>query len=105
MKKTLFTMFAAAVGLAAPLLFAQEIVVGEIVSLTGDKAGFGNELHNACAMAIDEANAAGGVLGKKLKLVSEDTQSKSGEPAAAVRKLISRDKAVAVLGECTSFLT
>jgi branched-chain amino acid transport system substrate-binding protein len=105
MKKTLFTTIAAAIGLAAPLLFAQEIIVGEIVSLTGDKAGFGNELHNACVMAIDESNAAGGVLGKKLKLVSEDTQSKPGEPAAAVRKLISRDKVVAVIGEYTSSLT
>ncbi len=105
MKKTLFTSIVAAIGLAAPLLFAQEIVVGEIVSLTGDKAGFGNELHNACVMAIDESNAAGGVLGKKLKLVSEDTQSKPGEPAAAVRKLISRDKVVAVIGEYTSSLT
>jgi branched-chain amino acid transport system substrate-binding protein len=105
MKKTLFTTIAAAIGLAAPLLLAQEIVVGEIVSLTGDKAGFGNELHNATAMAIDEVNAAGGVLGKKVKLVSEDTQSKPGEPAAAVRKLISRDKVVAVMGEYTSSLT
>src|SRR5262245_35335639 len=86
MKKTFFSTLAAAIGLAVPLVSAQDIVVGEIVSLTGDKAGFGNELHNATVMAVEETNAAGGLLGKKIKLVSEDTQSKPGEPAAAVQK-------------------
>jgi branched-chain amino acid transport system substrate-binding protein len=105
MKKTLFTTIAAAIGLAVPLLSAQDIVIGEIVSLTGDKAGFGNEIHNATTMAVDEVNAAGGLLGKKVKLVSEDTQSKPGEPAAAVSKLISRDNVAAILGEYTSSLT
>jgi branched-chain amino acid transport system substrate-binding protein len=53
-------------------------------------------------MAIDEINAAGGVLGKRVRLVTEDDQSKAGEPAIVVRKLISRDKVVALLGEVAS---
>ena len=44
-------------------------------------------------------NAAGGVLGKQLELITEDDQSKDGESATAVKKLISRDKVVAILGE------
>lgn len=53
-------------------------------------------------MAIDDINAAGGVLGKKLKLVYEDDLSKAGEATTIARKLISRDKVVALLGEVAS---
>ncbi len=53
-------------------------------------------------MAIDEVNAAGGVLGKKLKLITEDDQSRPGEAATVVRKMLSRDKIVALLGEVAS---
>jgi len=47
-------------------------------------------------------NAAGGVLGKKLELITEDDLTKAGEPATVVNKLISRDGVVAVLGEVAS---
>jgi branched-chain amino acid transport system substrate-binding protein len=53
-------------------------------------------------MAIDEANAAGGILGKQIKLFTEDTQSKPGESATVVNKLIARENVVAVLGEVAS---
>src|SRR4029077_4139733 len=53
-------------------------------------------------MAIDEINTAGGLLGKKIELLWEDDQSKDGESATAVKKLISRDKVVAILGEVAS---
>jgi len=53
-------------------------------------------------MAVDQLNEKGGVLGKKIELLTEDVQSKAGEPATVVRKLISRDKVVAVLGEVAS---
>jgi branched-chain amino acid transport system substrate-binding protein len=53
-------------------------------------------------MAIEEINAAGGVLGKKLELLTEDTQSKPGEPATVVNKLVARDGVVAMLGEVAS---
>src|SRR5207247_9313831 len=49
-----------------------------------------------------EVNEAGSVLGKKIKLITEDDQSKAGEPATVVRKLISRENVVAVLGEVAS---
>ncbi len=106
MKKTILLSALAALGLGAGSLLAQgEIVVGEIESLTGGKAGFGNELHNATVLAVEEVNAAGGLLGKKIKLVTEDTQSKPGEPAAGVQKLIASNKVVAVLGEYASSLS
>ena len=51
---------------------------------------------------IEELNAAGGVLGKKFELITEDDQSQAGQPATVVRKLISRDGVVAILGEVAS---
>jgi len=78
------------------------IKVGEFASLTGKEATFGTSAHEGTQLAIDEINAAGGVLGKKLELLTEDDLSKAGEPATVVNKLISRDGVVAILGEVAS---
>ncbi|BCU76123.1 ABC transporter substrate-binding protein [Luteolibacter sp. LG18] len=78
------------------------IKVGEFASLTGKEATFGTSSHEGTLLAIEEINAAGGVLGKKLELLTEDDQSKAGEPANAVNKLISKDGVVAILGEVAS---
>ena len=80
----------------------QDIVVGEYGSLTGGTATFGKQTHNGVELAIDEVNAAGGVKGRKLRLVTEDDQSRQDEAATVVRKLISRDKVIALLGEVAS---
>ncbi len=82
---------------------AQETIkIGEFASLTGKEAVFGQNAHKGVLLAIEETNAAGGVLGRQLELITEDDQSKPGEAATVVKKLISRDKVVAVLGEMTS---
>ncbi len=78
------------------------IRVGEFASLTGKEATFGVSSHEGTLLAIEELNAAGGVLGKKLELITEDDLSKAGEPATVVNKLIARDGVVAILGEVAS---
>lgn len=78
------------------------ILVGEFASLTGKEATFGTSSHEGTLLAIEELNAAGGVLGKKFELRTEDDQSKAGEPANVVNKLISKDGVVAILGEVAS---
>jgi branched-chain amino acid transport system substrate-binding protein len=78
------------------------IKVGEYASLTGSEATFGQSSHKGTQLAIDDLNAAGGVLGRKIELITEDDQSQAGQPATAVRKLISSDGVVAVLGEVAS---
>src|SRR5207244_10220904 len=93
----------AVLAIAGLTAFAQdEIKVGEFASLTGGSASFGQSSHKGTALAIDELNAGGGVLGKKFKLITEDDQSLAGQPATIVRKLISQDKVIAVLGEVAS---
>ena len=78
------------------------IKVGEFASLTGSEATFGHSSHAGTALAVDGLNAAGGVLGKKIQLLTEDDQSQAGQPATVVRKLISSDGVVAILGEVAS---
>lgn len=79
-----------------------EILVGEYGSLTGPQATFGVSTHNGIMIALDEINAAGGVNGRKLKVITEDDQSKPEEAATAVTKLISQNRVIAVLGEVAS---
>lgn len=78
------------------------IKVGAYASLTGKEAAWGQSYRNGALLALEEVNGAGGVNGRLIELVIEDDQSKSGESATAVRKLISRDKVSVVLGEVSS---
>ena len=87
---------------ASALSAAEPIKLGEYASLTGKEAGFGQTSHQGVVLALEEINAAGGVLGRPLELVYEDNQTKPGESATAVKKLISRDKVVALIGEVSS---
>jgi branched-chain amino acid transport system substrate-binding protein len=79
-----------------------EILVGEYGSMTGQQATFGQSTHNGIIMAADEINAAGGINGRKIKVLSEDDQSKQEEAANAVTKLISQNNVLAILGEVAS---
>ena len=95
--------FALGAGVLAATLTAQETIkLGEFASLTGKEASYGQSVHQGAILALEEANAAGGVLGRKLELITEDNQSKPGESATVVKKLISREKVVIVLGDLTS---
>jgi branched-chain amino acid transport system substrate-binding protein len=78
------------------------IRIGEFASLTGKEATFGQSSHKGTQLAIDELNAAGGVLGKPIEFVYEDNRSTPGESATIAKKLITRDKVVAILGEVAS---
>jgi branched-chain amino acid transport system substrate-binding protein len=80
----------------------REIRIGEYDSLTGDKATFGMSSSRGIAMAVEEANAEGGVGGIPLRVVLEDDQGKPEEAATAVNKLIVQDQVIAVLGEVAS---
>ena len=50
------------------------IKVGEYASLKGSEASFGDSSHKGTQLAVDEVNAAGGVLGKKIELLVEDNR-------------------------------
>jgi branched-chain amino acid transport system substrate-binding protein len=80
-----------------------DIPVGMYASLTGDGASFGQSSNEGTMLAVEEINAAGGLLGgRKLALLLEDDQSKPEEASNAVTKLITQDHVAAVLGEVAS---
>jgi len=78
------------------------IVVGHVASMTGDTATFGRSADQGIRMAVEDVNAAGGVLGKKLEVVTEDDRSVTEEARSAAQKLIQRDQIKALLGEIAS---
>ena len=86
-------------GAAAP------IKLGEVDPLTGGVSQFGIGCHQGFVLAFEQINAEGGILGQKIELVSEDDESKPGQSATAVRKLITQDKVLAILGDATSSAT
>lgn len=79
-----------------------EILIGHYGSLTGATATFGQSSQKGIEMAVEAINASGGVLGKKLKVITEDDQGNPIEAQTAVTKLINKDRVVAVLGEIAS---
>jgi branched-chain amino acid transport system substrate-binding protein len=78
------------------------IKIGEFASLTGKEAAFGQSSHKGTLLAIEAINAAGGLLGKQVEFIYEDNRSTPGESATIAKKLITRDKVVALLGEVAS---
>ena len=88
---------AAALCLAAPALAQNTIKIGELNSYKAQPA-FLDPYKKGWEMAVDEVNAAGGVLGKKIEIVSRDD---NGNPADAVRVaegLLSREKVAFLIG-------
>src|ERR1044072_5104302 len=76
-----------------------EIVVGYYGDLTGRTASFGQSTKNGVEMAVDEINKAGGVMGRKVRVIVEDDQGEPNKAATVVSKLVNQDKVHAVLGE------
>src|SRR5450432_2207000 len=80
---------------------ADEIVIGEYGSLTGGTATFGTSTDEGIRLALDQINKTG-ILGKQVRVIVEDDQSKPEAAVTAVQKLVSQDHVVAVIGEVAS---
>jgi branched-chain amino acid transport system substrate-binding protein len=93
-------------GVSAKVATADEVIkLGEVNPITGAIGLYGTACHQGIKLAIDQANSAGGVLGKKIELLTEDNQSQAGQTSTIVRKLIGQDKVVAIIGDLTSSAT
>lgn len=84
---------------------SNEILVGHFASLTGQIANFGQSTKKGVDLAQKQFNAAGGLNGKQVKVITYDDQGKPEEAAAAITKLISQDNVLGVLGEVASSLS
>ena len=103
------TLLAGAVALAVTgAAFAQngptqgvsknEIVLGSLQDLSGPIAAFGKQVRYGMDMRVAEANEAGGIHGRKIKLVTEDMGYDPKKALLGAQKLIGRDKVFALLG-------
>lgn len=79
-----------------------EIVIGEYESLSGQTATFGQSTHEGLQLALQQINDAGGILGKKVRVITEDDRSDANEAVTAVQKLVNSDGVLAVIGEVAS---
>lgn len=106
--KTRFTKMVSAVAALAALAMiscggtSNEIKIGAVSPLTGEAATFGLSTKNGMELAVAEWNAAGGLLGKQIKLIVEDDKGDPAEGASVFSKLIEQDKVVAIVGGITS---
>src|SRR5581483_11482028 len=77
---------------------ASEIVIGTHQDLSGPIKGWGVPVSNGMKMAVDEINTAGGIQGRKIKLIVEDSGYDPKKAVLASQKLIERDKIFAMVG-------
>ena len=89
---------AAALAQATPGVSRTEVVVGSIQDLSGPLVSFGKPVRDGMVMRVEQTNNAGGVHGRKIKLVVEDAGYDTKKAVLAGDKLINSDKAFAVLG-------
>lgn len=78
------------------------IKIGVNLELSGGVAAYGNAEKNGVELAVEQINADGGILGKKVKLVVKDNKSDNNEAATVAANLVTNDKVVAVVGPATS---
>jgi len=81
------------------------IMLGTLTPLTGVGGTYGPSMRDAVAGVIDSVNSAGGVLGRQIELVSEDTQTNPEAAVRAARKLVDVDGVSAVIGTWASSVT
>jgi branched-chain amino acid transport system substrate-binding protein len=94
--------FALMAGLAVTAA-AAEVKLGVVEELTGAVATYGQNTVKGIRLAVEEANAKGGVKGLgKVTLLVEDNKSDAAETVNAFNKLITRDRVVAIIGAATS---
>ena len=82
----------------SPGVSKNEIVIGSIQDLSGPLVSFGKPTRYGMVMRVDQANAAGGVNGRKIKLVVEDSGYDTKKAVLAADKLVGSDQVFAVIG-------
>lgn len=98
---------AALAGTSVPLfpmvaMAADEIVVGSIIDMSGGLDIYGKPMADCMTLAVEEQNAAGGLLGKKIRLANYDPQSNMQLYAQFAQQSALKDKSTVVMGGITS---
>ncbi len=95
-------LFAATLAWAPAPVMAQDLVLGLSTAKTGPYVSLASTNEIAVTMAVDEINAKGGVNGRKLKVITFDTQGDPRQAALAAQRFAADDHALAVIGPFSS---
>ena len=102
LRRMLGAGFAAVLALTGAAAAQDTVPLGSIEILTGPNAAYGDAIRSGLTLALDEVNQTGVLGGKKIALTIEDSAGNKDQAINAVRKLIGRDKVVAVIGPTLS---
>jgi len=99
-----FALGFGALGSFSPVLGAENApyFVGAVFSITGGASFLGEPERNSARMVEEWINAGGGIQGHPLKVIIEDTKSDEAQAVLSVRKLLEKDKVVAMIGPSTT---
>lgn len=89
-------------GMSFSIDAAEPVVIGSISPLTGTNAVQGLDMKRGEQMALEEINAAGGICGRPLKIIWEDTESSAKGGMDAVHKLVEINKVPLIIGAYSS---
>ena len=103
MKQMIAALAAAGFALAAASVGAQPIRVGELNSYKSQPA-FLDPYKKGWELALEEINAAGGVLGRKMEVISRDDNGNPGDAVRVAEELVSREKADVIFGTFLSHI-
>jgi branched-chain amino acid transport system substrate-binding protein len=96
-------IFLALMGLSGPAKAAEKpIKIGVVFIMSGPMGGYGKHGRQAVQMALDEINAQGGVLGRKVEALFEDDHLKADEGIRIVKKFIKEDGVDFIIGPTSS---
>lgn len=87
---------------AMPALAAESLRIGALFAITGPASFLGEPERNTLEMLVKEANAKGGLKGRKLELVVYDTQGDATKAVQLATKLIKNDKVSVIVGPSTT---
>ena len=90
-------LLTASAGHAAQGIYSEEVVIGTHVDLSGPLSAWGMAVRNGIEMAFEEANEAGGVNDRRLRLITKDDGYDPARAAQTVHELVERDRAFAIL--------
>ncbi len=89
-------------GRSFPASAAEPLVIGAVNPLSGTNAVQGRDMKRGQELALDEINAAGGINGRPLEIIWEDTESNADKGMQAVRKLVEKDNVPLIIGAYSS---
>lgn len=104
MRKTLLAATACLMLSGLPAL-AQDLVIGAVLPLSGASATLGDDQRRGIELAVEQLNEKGGVAGRKVKVIVEDSGGRTPSALDAAKKLVTVDNVPVVIGEYSSGIT